>query len=241
MLIAITRRKAGRKLVDREDILTSAVFGQLKYVPPHVFWLSILTSSRSCADDSSLADFTARTGIDFDKYEFVETKIWPRRERVQPDVIVTFTGRNQPTFELIIEVKLRAFRGVRGKKDQLARYMRLTRPCTKKSVGAFIYLTPNESRYADDLEDAFECDRRLEKYRRRAFHLHWSAVVKAIEDESQSGLEHPYGMMLKDLSEYLQVILAAKPAPIAKPIAPEAPVLNSDERSSGFVINVFAW
>ena len=204
MLIACIRGKVGDPKKLREDFLTSAVFGLLKYFPPSIVWPTLLAKVTACRDDKSVLDYAKREGLDFAGYESVDIRFWERKGHNEPDMVIQFKGPKQPTLQLITEVKLRSLRNVRGKDDQLGRYMRLLGRRMKNTVSALVYITPDEVKYHEDLEACFHRDASLAKYEHQVFRLYWPDLGEAIRDACQSELEPPYNSLLTDLDDFFR-------------------------------------
>ena len=103
MLQAVIRKKINiykepiRKAIQKEDTLTSSIFGLLRYLPTEIFWC-ILTYA---AGEDNLPNYSTCEAIE-------KTEFWPKwppegtnnKSHVEPDVFFRFSK-----FDLIIEAK----------------------------------------------------------------------------------------------------------------------------------------
>jgi len=245
--------RGGRTLRSKglqEDYLTSAVFGHLRYLPPECFWPSLFGKAEACDDSGSLHDLLVNEGLNVARYESLTVDFWPwKGKRIgRPDLIMKFKGSNMRTLRIVMEVKLQSRKSRKGRgkrRDQLADYCKLLK--TPKMLSTFIYLTPRDDWCQEDLDDTFKNRPGLAKCRNRIFRLHWydlAAVAKAEKRKAR----HPYGMILSDISQFLQrreldhaVGRKAKtPTPRAKAkvrVKAGTPV----DSQSAFVIDVVSW
>jgi hypothetical protein len=101
MLHALLSGKLSRDQENMEDLLTSVVFGSLKYVAPEVGLLRWLALGETINGSRPLADFENRVAVD---YEF-----WPRWGEpgcigCEPDVVLRVSSQEQNTL-IAIEAK----------------------------------------------------------------------------------------------------------------------------------------
>ena len=160
MLAAEIRGHSMVSIRDDEDLLTSCVFGHLRYLSPQTVWDKFLSSARGVRDGQSgesLVEALKRelglSDVTIGMYESVRVLFW-RRHRTgdEPDLLIVFSGGLKRSLVLLVEVKLWAKKSGHGEFDQLSRYLKLLRglPGFRMDVGdvpcAFVvYLTP---RYA---------------------------------------------------------------------------------------------
>jgi hypothetical protein len=123
MIEAELRGKVPSELQDVEDLLTSAVFGLLQYVPPSIFWPTVLTRAESCKG-KLFVERCKELGAHIPNYEKVDVHFWPVHQRFgEPDLLLVFSGGNQLPLCFIIEAKLWANKSGREQQDQLNRYL----------------------------------------------------------------------------------------------------------------------
>ena len=107
MLVAETRGKSLSSIQNREDYLTSAVFGHLRYLPPSVFWPSLLRRAESCGDGSSLEEYASDKNLGIARYDSLNIDFWRRQGPIgEPDMILEFRGKQRRTLRIVTEVKL---------------------------------------------------------------------------------------------------------------------------------------
>jgi len=152
MIEAELRGKVSSGLQDVEDLLTSAVFGLLQYVPPSIFWPGVLTRAESCKG-KTFVERCRELGAHIPNYEKVDVHFWPVHQRFgEPDLLLVFSGRGQLPLCCIIEAKLWANKSGREQQDQLNRYLaalkdyqwlgRVTGFHGPVALPGVIYLTP---------------------------------------------------------------------------------------------------
>ncbi len=136
-----------------EDLITSAVFGLLQYIPPNMFWPVILVQAKSCKDKSFM-NKCSEFGIEIGDYEKLDIYFWPIHKQLgEPDLLLIFSGSNQSPLCFIIEAKLGATKSGEGDQDQLNRYLAVLKDLKwiNKITGfreplvfpGLIYLTPS--------------------------------------------------------------------------------------------------
>ena len=152
MIEAELRGKVPSELQDVEDLLTSAVFGLLQYVPPSVFWQAVLERAESCKGKCFVERCTD-LGADIRNYEKVNAHFWPAHQKLgEPDLLLVFSGGDQLPLCFIIEAKLWANKSGSEEQDQLNRYLtamkdsdwlgKVTGFNESLAVPGLIYLTP---------------------------------------------------------------------------------------------------
>lgn len=96
MLQAITRNKAEKFLkqdgtrIPREDLMTDVVFGGLRYFEPDQAGLALHWMMPDVVEFGTLVR---------------EVRLWPRRNRVEPDVVIDLIAPNAQNLRLIVECK----------------------------------------------------------------------------------------------------------------------------------------
>jgi hypothetical protein len=196
------------ELREREDYLTSCIFGSLKYLPPDGGLFPILNASFNYQLGTSLSAYLEHRNMQLSNFDKVRFHFWPRsRAFGEPDLVITLEG-NLGSFLIPIEVKY--FSGKHGEKDedQLVRYYLALE--TKEgretfsqheivnfsgNLLAFIYLTQFEAE--NEIEESVNILKSKGKIRapEQFFHLRWQDVSKVIEK-----------LMLKEKDTYRKAI-----------------------------------
>ncbi len=240
MLIAETRGKSLSSVQNREDYLTSGVFGHLQYMPPNIFWPSLLTRAAAYNGQHNLRSYLQHEELDVAKYESLDIDFWPRKAKIgEPDMIMQFRGKGMRTLRIVVEVKLWSRKSGRGKQDQLARYFKLLKQGDRNMITLFVYLTPEKARCQADLDDTFAQNPRLKDLQDRVFHLCWYDLAEIAEKEARQQ-SRPYDMILEDVARFLQRRELGKYVGLAPTDTRTS--LKLEEASTGsFVISIFPW
>lgn len=211
MLEAELRGKMPEEVADNEDLLTSAAFGLLKYVPPSVFWPAMLNRAKSRSGMS----FTTKlklSGVQINSYDKITLHFWPGHARHgQPDILIVLQGGGQLPLFFIIEVKLWSQKSGHGLKDQLSQYLQalddfqwlrdksqLGEPFLTSGV---IYLTPRVA--WDEIDESIECAGNPQRAKNDLFNLQWQDVSETARSLSSS-VREPYDGMLMDVARLLE-------------------------------------
>jgi len=211
MIEAELRGKVSSDLQDAEDLLTSAVFGLLQYLPPGIFWPVVLTHAESPAG-KSFVERCKELGAHIAKYEKVGVYFWPvHQEYGEPDLLLVFSGRGQLPLCFIIETKLWASKSGREEQDQLNRYLkalkdsewlgRITGFHGSVALPGLIYLTPRAAwlELYDSIEhapDYLVADSSL-------FLLQWQDILEVARQVFPQANE-PQRTMLSRIAEFLE-------------------------------------
>lgn len=107
MLMALLRGKLSREQENMEDILTSNVFGMLKYLPPEIGLLPFLAKGETIEEDRPLAQLANSASGSMAAYCF-----WPRLEEAgcrfcEPDVLLRVDGQAGKHL-VLVEAKYRS-------------------------------------------------------------------------------------------------------------------------------------
>lgn len=167
-----------------EDLLTSDIFGRLRYLEPKAGLVPILQGARSFATGTQglvlPGDITAVT------YTF-----WPQYPRAEPDVVVQLQTTGGP-FTLLVECKYRSGKSgeddpadapVTGRKvkDQLAREYTGLIERHGRTATALLYLTGHRTMPKDKLESSARSLGANESvFRRSAYWMGWHTVRQAL-------------------------------------------------------------
>ncbi len=183
-----------------EDVLTSNIFGLLKYVSKDVF-LEILSHAKTLSEKKFL-DCVEHKLVNYN-FEFT---FWENIDGFgEPDLIVKFKDETGHELVLCIEVKYYSSKSGEEDNDQLRRYFEgLTLPKSKSDFLGVIYLTKYPSR--KELEDSLKCieQQGLIGAEDKLFQLRWFEITKAIEDYNKESLSKHERLILDDLLLYLK-------------------------------------
>lgn len=156
MLQAILRGKLSREQENMEDVLTSNVFGLLRYVPPHEGLLPLLSRAESVDESFPLAPRLADDEIEVrtDDYEF-----WPRWTNCEPDVVIRIRPPSGRQLLVLVEAKYKSGKSSKADEenedpsDQLAReWGNLVRVAGEDAEPFLIYLTASIGFPKSDIE-----------------------------------------------------------------------------------------
>jgi hypothetical protein len=205
MLIAEKHGKILPEAQNHEDYLTSAVFGDLRYIPPRHFWQALFERTKASTPDEFPLTETVGHGIG--DYTRLETLFWrSSQEHGEPDLILRFSGGELPALIVIVEVKL--WSGKSGEHDQLARYLCLLDDLSSVNVAVaagdlryLIFLTPRESLAEIDESLATLADEA--RLRERIYRLQWQDVLEVAGEEAKQ-CEEPTATILADIAGFLR-------------------------------------
>ena len=189
---------------NREDVLTSNVFGLLKFVRNNIPILSILNRAKSHCGRK----FRECINVKLEDYEVKEYSFWERLGVYgEPDLIIKFERKDGVGGELslCVEVKYYSVKSGEGEDDQLRRYFQgmITNFNESRFLG-IIYLTKYPS--SEELKDSLKCikDKRLGEATNKLFQLRWFEVTSALE-ECILKLQDDYDKdIVKDIVGYLK-------------------------------------
>jgi len=191
MLMAILRGKLSREQENMEDVLTSNVFGLLRYLAPEEGLLPFLQQAKSSDGEKPFEDLTS---VDSVGYEF-----WRWYEEgdcigCEPDVVLRMDEPSGRKWIVLIEAKYRSGKSseaddaLEDPYDQLAReWDNLTHIAEHEhAVSLLIYLTADIGCPREDIEkskDEYESKRSgLPQHRPfRCAWLSWRHLIPALE------------------------------------------------------------
>lgn len=186
-----------------EDVLTSNVFGLLKYISRSDVFVRILSYARSLSGKSLL------DCIDFDLNSYSkEFHFW---EQVgvygEPDLIIKFRKDGEADLILCVEVKYYSPKSGEGDDDQLMRYFEGLMEFASLSQSNFlgvIYLTKYPSR--KEIADSLNCigKKGITDADEKVFHLKWSEITEAIRGQNKDSFTLGEKEILDDLLRYLK-------------------------------------
>jgi len=200
-----------------EDMLTSTVFGTLRYLPLDSALIPFI--EEAFLYDEVRTPFWKvlnKDGIQLRCYEKVEYIFWTRHSTFgEPDLILLFTDHvhGEEDLLLVVEAKFKSPKSGVGEFDQLMRYHRaITEQIEDFShievanfrgkKGYMIYLTESEA--SDEIKDSMERIKKIDKDSIKGiFHLRWHQLHKILSNrlESNSSME---SLIANDIIQYLE-------------------------------------
>lgn len=192
MLLAELHGKRFPDAEGQEDWLTSAIFGNLRHVPPSLFWKELFDRALNThIPSTSLTSALDRLGVSFASFTEFRTVFWKNCWNYgEPDLILRFTGPNVPPLIVLIEVKLNSTKSGTGDNDQLARYLALLDDHTAlpewrcaEDHRFIVYLTRAYAR--QEIEESISASRKPHADI-RIFGLEWRDVLETAAQNSQS-------------------------------------------------------
>lgn len=178
-----------------EDILTSTVFGTLKYLKPDMILIPFIESAFLYDDErTTLGKKLNSEGIELRCYREAEYIFWARNSNHgEPDLILIFREHVHGLDDLllIVEAKFKSEKSGTNENDQLARYFEainndienFTEPSVsnfKGRKGYIVYLTEAEA-YLDIIESSGIIQSRYNKIKENLFHLRWQQLYTTFE------------------------------------------------------------
>lgn len=198
-----------------EDLLTSTVFGHLRYIPPQFFWRDFFSRAVGLpggSGEQTLLETLKLSGRTVAEYSSVRTIFWPQHPKLGcPDLILAFRGPTQQPFLLVIECKLWAEKSGTGEFDQLGRYLSLAadlagvspalvRDEFENAFFAVLYLTPRESR-----NEVEETALLRSGERGLLFRTQWQDLIECqSEVESDVESDSMSRLILEDIAAFLR-------------------------------------
>ncbi len=184
MLLAEINGKSCPEVEGLEDLITSAVFGQLRLIDPPRFWPELFGRAKTVETPGrSLSDVLLSLNTDPSLYTQIEIRFWRSLfDYGEPDMLVHFTGNTVPPLMVLIEVKLNSGKSGFGERDQLARYLSLLDdprcvPEWSCDVHRRVLLYLTRSFAADDLNESVTASKVVDA-RGRMFGLEWNDILE---------------------------------------------------------------
>jgi hypothetical protein len=201
MLQAQLEGKLTRREEEMEDLLTSNVFGSLKYVQPEEGLLPLLSSSEDI-DGNAPIDF-------FQTISDARYKFWPKIKEsgcngCEPDVLITIRLSDGQKILLLVEAKYlsdKSSKADSGEKpmDQLAREWDnlKKRAQRKKANPILLYITADISYPKDCIEDSNKefTDKRSECM--KVFWISWRRITNLFHNAKQDSILSDLVKLLK--------------------------------------------
>jgi hypothetical protein len=179
----------------KEDILTSTVFGTMKYLKPEAILIPFIESAFLYDENrTTLWKKLNSEGIELRCYREVEYVFWAWNQNYgEPDLILIFRNHihGYDDFLLVIEAKFKSGKSGTEENDQLVRYFEAinndienfsepTVSSFKGRKGYIVYLTEYEA-YSDISETTQILQSRYNKIQENVFHLRWHQLYKTFE------------------------------------------------------------
>ncbi|MCZ7385362.1 MAG: hypothetical protein O8C63_11530 [Candidatus Methanoperedens sp.] len=198
MLAAQLKGKLTRKEEDLEDLLTSNVFGSIKYTPYENGLIPLLSAAEDSKGDYPLRNLANISNV---TYEF-----WPHLEgedgnSCEPDVLIRITHETKHQTIILVEAKYKSGKSSEaddGTKpnDQLAREWNTLTMKEKAANSYLLYATADFSYPNKDIEDA---QSEIKKKKRSKINIAWISWRKL-----PIIFRHSRYNILRDLAEILQ-------------------------------------
>lgn len=178
-----------------EDILTSTVFGTLKYLRPDMVLIPFIESAFLYNNErTTLWEKLNIEGIELRCYREVEYIFWALNQKYgEPDLIIIFRDHVHGLDDLllVVEVKFKSGKSGTDENDQLARYFKAINidieNFAESSVSSFrgkkgyiIYLTEAEA-YSDIMATSKLIQSKHNQIKDSVFHLRWHQLYKTFE------------------------------------------------------------
>ncbi len=178
-----------------EDILTSTIFGTLKYIRSDILLIPFVESAFLYNDErTTLWEKLSSEGIELRCYREVESAFWTWNQNYgEPDLILIFKDHVHGFDDLllVIEAKFKSGKSGTEENDQLVRYFEAINNdienFTESSVSRFkgkkgyiVYLTEAEA-YSDIKATTKIIQSRYTKIKENVFHLRWHQLYKTLE------------------------------------------------------------
>ena len=179
-----------------EDILTSTVFGTLRYLRPDAVLIPFIESAFLYDEKRTpLWEKLNLEGIELRCYREVEYVFWAwHSKKGEPDLILVFKNHihGDEDFLLVIEAKFKSGKSGTEENDQLVRYYeaisdehidQFIEPTVsefKGKKGYIVYLTESKA-YSDIMASTKLLQSKNQDISRNLFHLRWHQLYKTIE------------------------------------------------------------
>lgn len=178
-----------------EDILTSIIFGTLKYLRPDQILIPFIESAFLYNEKrTTLGQMLNSEGIELRCYHEIEYVFWPRNNIYgEPDIILLFKNHihGLDDYLLVVEAKFKSGKSGTEENDQLVRYYdaiindieNFSEPCVsgfKGKKGHIVYLTEAEA-YSDISASSKLLANKYDKIKDQLFHLRWHQLYKTFE------------------------------------------------------------
>ena len=178
-----------------EDILTSTVFGTIKYLRSDIALIPFIESAFLYDEKrTTLWEKLNSEGIELRCYREVEYVFWPWNQKFgEPDIILIFSNHAHGLDDslLVVEAKFKSPKSGTDENDQLARYFQaincdienFTKACVsrfKGKKGYIIYLTEAEA-YSEIKASSNILENKYDDAKDKVFHLRWHHLYRILE------------------------------------------------------------
>lgn len=203
-----------------EDILTSVVFGTLKWTQPSVLLIPFIESAFLYNEHrTTLLECLKLESVDLRCYRTVDYIFWPYHStHGEPDLILMFKNHVHGDEDLlfIIEAKFKSSKSSVGERDQLVRYFRAiedsniegfsepTLSSFKGKKGYIIYLTESLA-HSEIIESDLIIDKDSSD-NKQIFHLRWHQLYKTYERMYPYLLTKFEENIVDDLMEFMEAV-----------------------------------
>lgn len=203
----------------KEDILTSTVFGTIKYLKPDVILIPFIESAFLYDENrTALWQKLKLEGIELRCYQEVEYIFWAWNQNYgEPDLILIFKNHihGDDDFLLVVEAKFKSGKSGTDEKDQLARYFEaisydienFTEPSVsgfKGRKGYIVYLTESEA-HSDISASNQIIQSKHNGIKDNVFHLRWHHLYKTFET-MYSFYSSYEKAIVDDLKQYMEKV-----------------------------------
>ncbi len=223
-----------------EDVLTSTIFGRLRYLPPEKILIPFLKSAQSYNPPGiSLGEHLKNQGISLELYLTVLFKFWSKHPKYgEPDLILLFKGHQNgdPDLLMLIEAKLYSSKSGVGENDQLKRYYLAIHESIngfydqdisefKGHIAPLIYLTGFDAQ-AEINESTREIVEGGRVLKDPIFHLRWQQLSNILENYNN---QYEPSLICNDLIDYLKHLNLLEYKGITLPSAEIKQALNKTQ------------
>jgi len=211
MLQAMLHGKLTREEEGMEDLLTSNVFGLMKYLPPEAALFPFLSLAKDPFSENTLHDWL-KDAVQVKEWYFWRWLHAPGCIPCEPDVEILILNRDNTTTRLLIEAKYHSgkssssLEGESRPNDQLAReFDNLRTLCEQEQISRYgiIYLTADFSCPIEDLHDSMQEYKKKRNFEPHFYWLSWRKLPDILESDEV----HPITQDLKHLCLNLDLIL----------------------------------
>jgi hypothetical protein len=199
-----------------EDMVTSTVFGSLRYLPTEVLITFLESAFVYNEERTTLWKHLQVGNYELRRYRKIKYFFWPRHKKHgEPDLILLFTGHvhNQEDLMLLVEVKFKSGKSSTGENDQLKRYYQAInfdlKDFSESELSNFrgqkkclLYLTEADS-HLEIEESIRELKKDCPEFLDHIFHLRWHQLFKIFES-THSGLSSTGKIIVQDLLNLMQ-------------------------------------
>lgn len=105
MLMVLLHGKLSQDQENMEDILTSNVFGVLKYVPPEAALIPFLSKARTLGGEFPLASLSSHSEVTFEFWPWLEE---PNCTPCEPDLLIRINSLDGKSILILVKAKYRS-------------------------------------------------------------------------------------------------------------------------------------